>query len=157
MRGDGPAFPATAILSTGNYFQVLGLRPAAGRFFTTDDEPAVVLGFRLWQSRFGGSTDAIGRTVHLGGQPFTVVGVAPQEFRSTIGFLFADLWVPIDAHEGAAWAGARLSMFGRLAEGVEASVAAERMGAVARRIPDDDDPQAETPRRAPRPRRRRRR
>jgi len=143
MRGEGPAFPATAILSTGNYFQVLGLRPAAGRFFTTDDEPAVVLGFRLWQSRFGGSTDAIGRTVHLGGQPFTVVGVAPREFSSTIGFLYADLWVPIGAHEGAAWAGARVSMFGRLAEGIEASVAAERMGAVARGLPDDDDPQAE--------------
>lgn len=143
MRADGPAFPAMGVIASGNYFDVLGIRPALGRFFSADDERAVVLGHRFWQGRFGGAADVIGRTVHLSGQPFTVVGVAPREFASTVGFLHVDFWVPIEAHGGAAWPGARVAMFGRLAPGVGVSTAEQRMGAVVRRMPSEQDPEAE--------------
>lgn len=143
LRADGPAFPAAVVLSSGNYFEVLGVRPALGRFFASDQEPSVVLGHRLWQGRFAGSSDVIGRSIHIAGQPFTVVGVAPADFASTIGFLWADLWAPLQAHEGSGWSDARVTMFGRLAPGVERGVAEERLGAVVSRMPPDDDPNAE--------------
>jgi predicted permease len=143
MRSDGPAFPVTGVLASGNYFDVLGIRPAVGRFFASDTEATIVLGHRLWQSRFGGSPEVVGRTVHMNGHAFTVIGVAPREFPSTVGFFHVDLWVPIAAHDGAAWPGAWVSTFGRLAPGIDASAAEQRAGAVARRLPPDDDPGAE--------------
>jgi len=143
IRADGPAFSATGELTSGDYFRVLGLRPAAGRFFTTDDEPSVVLGHRLWQSRFGGDPGAVGRSVSIGGRPFTVVGVAPADFASTVGFVHIDFFVPVGAHESAGWPGARLTLFGRLAPGVEREVAEERTAAAVTRLPPEGDPGAE--------------
>lgn len=143
MRVEGPAFRAAGVLASGNYFGVLGLRPALGRFFSGHDEPVVVLSHRLWQGRLGGAPDVVGRTVHLEGEPFTVVGVAGREFGGTVGVLHADVWVPHGAHGGAGWPEARVSLFGRLAPGVEASTAEEALSAVARRLPVDGDPDAE--------------
>lgn len=143
MRVDGPAFPATAVLVTANYFEVLGIRPALGRFFAAEDEPSAVLGHRLWQQEFGSSADVIGRSVHVNGRAFTVTGVAPRGFGGTIGYLFADVWVPHGAHGGDAWPAARLSPFARLRPGVGVEAATEIAGAVTRRLPPDDDPTAE--------------
>ncbi|MDX1646090.1 MAG: ABC transporter permease [Longimicrobiales bacterium] len=143
IRADGPPFSATGELTSGNYFRVLGLRPAAGRFFTTDDEPSVVLGHRLWRSRFGGDPGVVGRTVSIGGRPFTVVGVAPADFASTVGFVHIDFFVPVGAHESAGWPGARLTLFARLAPGQELEVAETRTAAVMTRFPPEGDPSAE--------------
>ena len=72
---------------SGNYFQVLGLRPALGRLFTAQDEtqknanPVVVLSYDYWRTRFGGAQSLIGQTVLINGHTFTVVGVAPAGFR----------------------------------------------------------------------------
>lgn len=143
MRADGPAFPVSGVLASGNYFDVLGVRPAVGRFFTGDDEATAVLGYGVWQRRFGGDPDVVGRTVHVNGQPFTVVGVAPRDFGGTVGLLFADVWVPHGAREGAAWPGAQVNLFARIAPGVDASTAAEVAGAAAVRLPPEDDPDAE--------------
>lgn len=143
MRADGPAFPVSGVLASGNYFEVLGVRPASGRFFVEDDEPVVVLGHRLWQQRFGGAPDVIGRTVHVNGHAMTVGGVAPSDFGGTIGFLFADVWVPHGAYGGAGWPNARVSLFGRLRPGVDATSASTLASAATIRIPPDDDPGAE--------------
>lgn len=143
VRADGPAFSAMGEITTGNYFQVLGLAPAVGRFYTTGDEPSVVLGHRLWRGRFAGDPSAIGRTVHLGGRPFTVIGVAPADFASTIGFLHIEFFVPIGAHDRTVWPGAPVALFGRLAPKLDIAIAEERAEAIVARIPQDDDPEAE--------------
>ena len=68
-----------------NYFSVLGLTPAAGRFFTThEDEPGApdyaVISYNYWQRQFGADPATIGKTVENGGLPLTIIGVAPREF-----------------------------------------------------------------------------
>ncbi|MEX0893201.1 MAG: ADOP family duplicated permease, partial [Gemmatimonadota bacterium] len=86
-------------LASGTYFQVLGVEPALGRLFGRDDDVlgapgVVVLSHDLWQSRFGGDRDVLGRTVDFGKGPWTVVGVAPRGF-SGIDLSAVDLWLPI--------------------------------------------------------------
>ncbi len=72
---------------TGNYFSVLGVSPSIGRMLTPDDdrqrERVVVLGHRMWSSRFGGDPAVVGKTIRLNTVEFVVVGVAPPEFRGT--------------------------------------------------------------------------
>jgi predicted permease len=74
---------------TGNYFSALGLQPAAGRLFLPGEgeqpggEYLLVLGYGLWQKRFGGSPDAIGRQVRIDGHAVRIVGVAPNGFHGT--------------------------------------------------------------------------
>ncbi|MBT8489073.1 MAG: FtsX-like permease family protein [Gemmatimonadetes bacterium] len=143
LRADGPSFSAMGELTSGNYFAVLGLQPAAGRFFTGDDEASMVLGHQLWQSRFGGRDDVLGRTISISGRPFTVVGVAPADFASTIGFLHIDFFVPVGAYDGAAWPRAMVTLFGRLAPGVDRETAATRASTIVTRFPPEVDPEAE--------------
>ena len=79
---------------TTNYFSILGAQPQIGRVFTADDDrnaDVVVLSHQLWQRRFGGTRDAIGRSIDLNGRPYMIVGVMPP------GFPFidaAELWTP---------------------------------------------------------------
>ncbi|RPJ50055.1 MAG: FtsX-like permease family protein, partial [Acidobacteria bacterium] len=82
---------------TWNFWSVLGVSPQLGRFFTEDeDEKGVrvaVISHGLWQRRFGGSPDVIGRIITLNDQPYEVVGVMPREFF----FMPArdiDIWIP---------------------------------------------------------------
>jgi predicted permease len=74
---------------TGNYFQVLGISPAAGRLLGPADDrrdapPAAVLGYDLWMKRFGGSQDVIGHQLVLNGVSFTIAGVLPRGFNGTL-------------------------------------------------------------------------
>ena len=86
---------------SGNFFRVLGVRPTLGRFFTSDDDgapsahPVVVISHAFWTTQLAGDSDAIGRTVRLNGSAFTVVGVAPPEFRGPLGLLRTDAWVSL--------------------------------------------------------------
>ena len=74
-------------LSSDNLFDVLQVRPALGRFFVPEEDdapganPAVVLSHRFWTERFSADKDIVGKSVTLNAQPFTVIGVAPKEFR----------------------------------------------------------------------------
>jgi hypothetical protein len=82
---------------TGNYFQVLGVNAAIGRTLApTDDiqgaERVVVLSHRLWDRDFGGSPKAVGRTLRIHGQPYTIVGVAPRGFTGMLPMLSPELW-----------------------------------------------------------------
>ncbi len=87
-------------LVTGNYFDLLGVKPALGRFFGPSDDqkpgghPIAVLSHGLWQRRFGGAPEALGRTFTLNGIPFTVIGVAPEDFKGVNALFGPDLWVP---------------------------------------------------------------
>src|SRR5262245_12277876 len=76
-------------LATGNSFEVLGVKPALGRFFTPDDDrapgahPVAVITYDCWQKRFAGDPKVIGKTVIINGRNFTIIGVAPQGFYGT--------------------------------------------------------------------------
>jgi predicted permease len=89
---------------SGNYFSVLGVPAARGRFFTaTEDregagEPVVVLSHRLWMREFGGDVGALGRTVRLAGHPFTMIGVAPDRFHGLRRGIHADFWIPLSQY-----------------------------------------------------------
>lgn len=85
---------------SGNYFDVLQVRMALGRSFSTEEDgtpgghPVAVISHRLWQGRFGGDPGIVGKTVTLQKEPFTVIGVAPPEFRGVAAGWRHDLWIP---------------------------------------------------------------
>jgi predicted permease len=93
-----------AELVSGNYFEVLGIRPAAGRVFTARDEsapganPVVVLNYDYWQRRFAGDRGILGRSVRIN-YPMTVVGVAARGFEGvSIGYR-PNLHIPVTMKE----------------------------------------------------------
>ena len=106
--GGGAPARGYADFVTLNYFTVLGLRPAFGRLFVTSDPEAVgaasiaVLSYRYWITHFNQSDHVIGETLRLNGQPFTIVGVAPDGFQGT-GLSAPDLWVPVTAKPVVDW------------------------------------------------------
>ena len=89
-----------AQLVSGNFFSSLRIRPAAGRFITSQEverpgaEPVVVLSHDYWQTHFGGDVSVIGRTMRVNGAELTIIGVAPEDFQGSILALQFDLWVP---------------------------------------------------------------
>jgi putative ABC transport system permease protein len=96
---DAPQANASYVL--GDYFALLGLRPAAGRFFDADElepdtpAPLAVISFRVWKSRFGSRQDINGQTIDLDGKHYTIVGVAPGNF-SGIDNDAVDFWLPMN-------------------------------------------------------------
>jgi predicted permease len=83
-----------------NYFQVLGLRPAFGRFFIAEEgrpgaPPVAVISDALFRNRFGANASAVGTPILLNGRPFTIVGVAPAGFAGAMRPVMQDVWVPI--------------------------------------------------------------
>jgi len=119
------------MLVSRNYFSVLGVKPALGRFFVAEEDngpgspPAVVLSNAYWQQQFGGDRSAVGKTLIVSGRSFQIVGITPPGFRG-IDASQPDLWVPFAqaAHVGydesmlanrfSIW----LQIVGRLAPGV---------------------------------------
>jgi putative ABC transport system permease protein len=91
---------AYGLLVSGNYFSVLGITPALGRFMRPDEaatrgrEPVVVISYEYWHTRFSGAPNAIGRTIRINGNDLSVIGVAPQGFQGTVLGLQFDLWAP---------------------------------------------------------------
>src|SRR2546425_3682687 len=87
-------------IATGNYFSLLGAKPAIGRTFTTYDDRnpgerlVAVLGYGEWQKRFGGDPSVVGRTMTVNGQSFAVIGVMPKGFKGTNAIGAPALWVP---------------------------------------------------------------
>src|SRR5438093_5861466 len=97
LTGAGPAERLVAGAVTADFFPLLGVQPRLGRNFTRDEDTpngpkAVILGHGLWQSRFGGNPDVLGRTIRLNEQSYTVVGILPARFQYPEGF---QLWTPL--------------------------------------------------------------
>jgi predicted permease len=92
---------ARAELVSGNYFDVLGLKAAAGRLLTPSDDtdpgghPVVVVTHGFWLRRFGGDPALIGKTVRLNGFPMTVIGIAPSGFNGTDVGTAPSFFVPL--------------------------------------------------------------
>ena len=95
------AEPLWGVLASANYFDVLGVRPILGRGFLPGEDavvhgaPVVVISYPLWQRRFGGDREVIGRRVWIKDHAMTIVGVAPRGFYGTISHLGLDLWIPV--------------------------------------------------------------
>lgn len=94
-----------SLIVTGNYFDVLGLKPSVGRFFLPEENktlgthPVVVLGYSFWQNKFNGSQAVIGQEIILNRVSFTIVGVAPEGFRGAGVLGSIDCWLPLMMHE----------------------------------------------------------
>ena len=129
---------------TGNYFDVLDVKPKLGRFFRADDErgrnsvPLIVLSDQLWRSQFNADPQVVGSVVALNKHPFTVVGVAPASFHGTELLLWPDYWIPIvneQQIEGWDFLNDRLvggvAVLGRLKPGVSPKQAADNLNAIA--------------------------
>jgi predicted permease len=91
-----------ASLVSGNFFDVLGVKPYRGRTFLADGDkkiggnPEVVLSYSLWARRFGSDEKFIGQTILLNGTPYNVVGIAPPGFKGIVSLGRPDLlWIPI--------------------------------------------------------------
>jgi len=88
-------------MASDNYFDVLQVKPYLGRFFDKGDDhgddsaPDVVLSYAYWHAQFNADPGVVGRTVQLDKHPFTVLGVAPPDFRGTELFFAPALWIPI--------------------------------------------------------------
>jgi putative ABC transport system permease protein len=147
--GAGDAIEAdltTGMLVSADYFRVLGLAPAAGRFFVREESaspglPAVVLGHDLWQRRFGGRADVAGRTIGVDGMRCTVVGVAPPGFGGTSEDLRAALFLPMalqprfmgeDLLQQRGWGG--VLGLARLARGATIGAAKNDLARVSRQL-----------------------
>lgn len=99
--GSGNPAVVWPYLVSGNYFDALGIQPYLGRFIHASEEhgknsvPEIVLSYALWHSRFNGDPAAVGRTVQINKHSYTIVGVAPREFRGTELFFAPGFWAPI--------------------------------------------------------------
>jgi len=98
--GNDPT-PATGWATSGNYFDVLKIHPYLGRFFHASDEygpnsaPYLVLGYDCWHTRFHDDPAVLGHSVLLNKHSFTIIGVAPPEFRGTLLFIPPAFYMPI--------------------------------------------------------------
>jgi predicted permease len=127
---DGSIEQVFGQVASGNYFEVLGVTPAAGRLLSAGDEslnpPVAVIGYGYWQRRFGGSPDVIGRTVSYGNRAFTIVGVTPPRFQGLEPGRQVDLTLPITVEAGLV-RNAQVQWFqavARLRSGIDARQAA---------------------------------
>ncbi|MBV8859218.1 MAG: ABC transporter permease [Acidobacteria bacterium] len=88
-------------LVSGNYFDVMGVKPILGRGFLPEEDrtpnthPVVVLSHYSWQKRFGADPAIVGKSVYLNGTAFTVVGVAPETFLGSVFYFRQGYWVPL--------------------------------------------------------------
>ena len=105
LTNSGQPEPASAEIVSGNYFDVLGVRPAVGRSFQPEEDrapganPVTVISYGLWKRKFGGDPGILSSPIHVNGHRFTVIGVAPQGFRGTNALIGADLWFPMMMYE----------------------------------------------------------
>jgi predicted permease len=138
-------------LATGNYFDVLGVRPAAGRFFHAEDDthpggaPVVVLSHDEWTGRYGGDPRAVGSTIRVNAQPYTIIGVAPRGFIGIERFYRPAMWVPMSMQAqiepGNPWLDRRMTfnvwVAGRLAANVTAAEAQANLNAIMAQLARD--------------------
>jgi predicted permease len=144
VSGKGEAHEAYAQYVSGDYFQTLGVNAAVGRLLTVNDDASgaaavAVLHYLYWRNQFGGDPEIVGKTVHLNGLPFKVVGVAEERFAYLTPGTVRDIsipmsqrqylrfrWKPREEDAGAWW----IVTVGRLRSGVSAQSAQKQVNAV---------------------------
>ena len=139
--GDGEnASSAWIELVSGNYFDVLGVKPILGRTFTREEYGDIakaltaVISYRLWQNYFQGDRSILGRIVHINRYPVKIVGIAPPEFQGDFPGVALDAWIPVSlAGERERWA-RNFGAVVRLKPGVSVSQASAEAATVAARL-----------------------
>ncbi len=141
-------FNVTGSVATANYFSLLRLQPALGRFFSADEDrvpgrnPVAVLSHDMWRTRFGGDAAILGTSVRINGTAFTVVGIAPERFHGILsGQPPNAVWIPTAMFgtgyrycDGLARGCAVVDLVGRLAEGASIQDARAEMDVLARQL-----------------------
>jgi putative ABC transport system permease protein len=127
-------------LSAG-MFQLLGVPAYRGRTFLAEDfelgkENVLVIGYGLWQRRFGGAADVAGKSVTLDGTPYSVVGVMPPQFHFTPFWITqAEMWAPLQlAKKVQDRGGQSLRVFARLRLGVTTAAAQSEVDGICRNL-----------------------
>jgi len=141
-------------LVSPSYFPALGVQPAMGNFFSSDEEqtgrsPKVVISYRYWQNHLGSDAKVAGKMLRVNGQPCTIAGVAPKEFQGASPMVYgADLWLPVsvggslapeladqtlERHDRAIF-----HFVGRLRRGVSAAQAEAVLEATARQLEQEN-------------------
>ncbi len=151
---DSVSEPSTDEFVSGNYFSMFGLRPFAGRLFTSEDDrrgapPVAVISHRMWTLRYASDPAVIGSSFVIDGASFTVVGVAPPGFfGDTLGPDPPDFWMPL-ATEPVALGGNSLLdhktdywlyVIGRVKPGTQVAAVEARVNAELRQWQDVNDP-----------------
>jgi predicted permease len=139
----------TAEIVSGNYFAMLGVHPAMGRLIEESDDQSegsqvCVISYRLWQERFGGRTDAIGRRVLINNAPFQIIGVSERGFDGAALHQPRDLQIPAAAakpvmgeiNDSTTWA----EIIARLKPGVAVEQASARLNVVGLAIENEFGP-----------------
>jgi putative ABC transport system permease protein len=143
LTGAGEPERLQGAQATANFFDVMGVKPVAGRVFDVSNEKpgndtVVVLSYGLWQRKFGGAADALGRPMVLNGRPHEVIGVMPADLRVPEN---AELWKPLAPDEGLREARAAfwLPVIGRLKPGVGVEQAQTEMSGISARLEQQFD------------------
>jgi predicted permease len=141
----------TGSIVSANYFDAIGVHPILGRGFLPGEDqgqsahPVAVISYQLWQDRFGGDPQIVGKTQRFDGIVHTIVGVAPEGFYGTFVGWAMNFWVPVsmeDLFEGGGYKledrGARwIESYARLKPGLTLQQAQQEVSAVGQRIEAD--------------------
>lgn len=101
LTGTGHAERVWGTLVSSNYFDVLGVKPLLGRGFLPQEEEKlggasfVVISYRFWQDHFGGVASIVGTSININQHAYTIVGVAPPQFKGSQTGLQCDMWIPV--------------------------------------------------------------
>jgi predicted permease len=139
--GDGEkAHSAWFELVSGNYFEVLGVKPSLGRTFTRDEYGdrarafTAVISYRLWQEYFRGDPSILGRVERINRREVTIVGVAPPEFHGDFPGIALDGWIPVSLTGERNRNARNFQAIVRLKPGVSISEANAEVATVAARL-----------------------
>lgn len=156
LSAGGSAQQSWGYEASSNYFDLLGVQPAQGRFFHESDDhgansmPYMVLSDGFWRTRFNADPRVVGTTVELNKHPFTILGVAPKTFHGVETFFWPDFWMSIEDEaqiEGYDFLTKRTNhgtfVIGMLKPGVTTQQATQNLNAIAGQLahayPDADD------------------
>ena len=151
-----------AFLTSENFFDVMGAKPFRGRFYTAEESkpnaniPVVVASYGFWK-RMGGRSDFVGSMLQVNGQPYNVIGIAPDGFSGASALVAPDIWVPVGVRSqlGSAFGDSEtthdlmnpkayaFNLTGRLRPGLTIESAKSRLPVLAQRLTAIQPPDAE--------------
>src|ERR1700747_2440795 len=141
LTGKGKPERVWGMVTSANYFDLLGVRPILGRGFLPEEDnkpggaPVAEISYRLWQTHFGANPEVVGQTLEINQHPYTIVGVTPAVFQGSQTGLRSEIWIPIMMEEQLLPQGDLihdhhyfwLTALGRLKPGVRPEQAQEEM------------------------------
>ena len=151
-----------AFLTSDNFFTMMGVKPALGRFYNAEESrpnaesPVVVASYAFWK-RMGGRADFVGSTLQINGAPYNVIGVTPNGFSGVSALVAPDIWLPLGLHSrlGSAFADSEdlhdlaqpknyaLNITARMRPGLTIDQAKSRLPVLAQRLTAIQPPDSE--------------